>query len=46
VPLVVRTGGMGAHPTDERVGVALDPAQLYFFDAAGAAVAGPSRTTT
>jgi ABC-type sugar transport system ATPase subunit len=45
VPLVVRAGGMHAHPADERVGIALDPAQLYFFDATGAAVAGPSRTT-
>jgi ABC-type sugar transport system ATPase subunit len=46
VTLTARTDGMRTWPRDARVGVVFDPAALYFFDAAGAAVAAPSRTTT
>jgi ABC-type sugar transport system ATPase subunit len=46
VDLTARTDGMHTWPRDAPVGVAFDPAALYFFDAAGSAVAAPSRTTT
>jgi ABC-type sugar transport system ATPase subunit len=46
VQLTARTEGMREWTHDARVGVRVDPAQLYFFDADGAAVAGPSRTST
>jgi ABC-type sugar transport system ATPase subunit len=46
VDLTVRTDGMRTWPRDAPVGVALDPAALYYFDAAGSAVAAPNRTTT
>ena len=41
-----RSEGMQDWTHDTRVGVHIDPAQLYFFDADGAAVAAPSRTNT
>jgi ABC-type sugar transport system ATPase subunit len=46
VQLTARTEGMRDWTHDARVGVRIDPAQLYFFDADGAAVSAPSRTTT
>jgi len=46
VQLTARSEGMQDWTHDTRVGVHIDPAQLYFFDADGAAVAAPSRTNT
>jgi ABC-type sugar transport system ATPase subunit len=46
VELTARADGMRTWARDTPVGVVFDAAELYFFDAAGAAVAAPSRTTT
>jgi ABC-type sugar transport system ATPase subunit len=46
VDLIARADGMRSWERDARLALAVDPERLYYFDAAGAAVAGPSRTTT
>jgi multiple sugar transport system ATP-binding protein len=46
IELTARTDGMRDWPPETPVGVSFDASALYFFDAAGAAVGAPRRTTT